>query len=282
MAKSILLILFIFSLLIIPTILASTTDINVKTKSYHRLLITIYKAGVDPPERITSFAPYKDTQYEGTISVKLTTEEKNVDIKLDLKKDDTSVINYEFSDVATGEPVFITLLPPDNMTVTSGIQQQVNQTNTTAENLTALNDTNITQPSLNQTPELNETSGNKSVSASNFSITGYVSNIYQKNSKTIYYILIGIGIIIAIIIIVFILKFVLKRMKRDHYMPAPIKVRDHHHDDFKDASLSDAERKLRAAQEEIERIKQKNNAIREAERKLEEDRIRLERLRKGY
>jgi len=46
-------------------------------------------------------------------------------------------------------------------------------------------------------------------------------------------------------------------------------------------SIEDAERKLKEAQEEIEKLKDKDGKIREAERKFEEDRLRLERLKRG-
>jgi hypothetical protein len=278
MAKKILLILFLISLLIIPAIFADNSQINIKTKPYHRLLVSIYKAGITPPEKITSFPPYKDTKASGQLSLSLSTSEKNVDIKLDLKKDDISVITYDFYDVKTGEPIFINLFPPDNMTISTG-NPVVNTTpNTTADNSNATNITNTTIENISvvATSEPNITV-TKNITSSNFSITGYASQFYEKNSKIFFYILIVIGLIVGILIVIFIIR---KIPKRDHSIPAPLYHKPH--GESSEKSLAEAEKKLKSVQEEIEKIKSKNQALREAERKLEEDRLRVEKLRRGY
>lgn len=279
MAKKVLLILLLISLLIIPAILADNSQINIKTKPYHRLLVSVYKTGIAPPEKITSFPPYKDTKASGELSLSLLTSEKKVDIKLDLKKDDISVITYDFYDVKTGEPIFINLFPPDNMTVITG-NPIVNITpNTTADisNTTNITNTTIENISFAAAPEPNITT-TKNATSSNFSITGYASKFYEKNSKIFFYILIMIGVIVGILIVMFIIR---KIPKRTHYSgPAPIYRKPH--EESGDSSLADAEKKLRLVQEEIEKIKFRNQALREAERKLDEDRLRLEKLRRGY
>lgn len=273
MAKKILIILLLISLLIIPTILAGNSQINIKTKPYHRLLVSVYKAGITPPEKIISFPPYKDTKASGELSVSLSTSEKEVNIKLDLKKDDVSIITYDFYDVKTGEPIFINLFPPDNMTVTTGIPV----VNTTPANLSATNITNITIENVSTAAEPNITAA-ENKEKSNFSITGYASQFYESNSKNLFYVLIVIGIIIGVLIII----FVIRRIPRRRF-DYPVKFR---HKPLESASfhsnpsLSDAEKKLKEAQQEIEAIKRKNESIREAERKLEEDKIKLDKLKR--
>lgn len=274
MAKRILVILLLISLLIIPAIVADNSQINIKTKPYHRLLVTVYKTGIAPPEKITSFPPYKDTKARGELSLSLSTSEKNVDIKLDLKKDDISVITYDFYGVKTGEPIFINLFPPDNMTVTTG-NPVVNTTLT--DNSSATNITNITNITI-ENISVAAASPNITAKKSSFSMTGYVSKFYGNNSKIFFYILIVIGVIVGVAIVIFVIRKISKRAL--YYGPAPLHHRNR--EESSDKSLADAEKKLRAVQEEIEKIKSKNQALREAERKLDEDRLRLEKLRKGY
>ncbi len=276
MVRKILIILLLISLLIIPTIIADNSVIKVKTKPYHRLLVTVYKAGITPSERITSFSPYKDTKASGELTFNLTTSEKKVDIKLDLKKDDMNVVTHDFYDVETkGELIFINLFPLDNMTFTIG-NPVINTTPNTADDSSNLtNVTNITVENVSATSEPNITITENKTS-SNFSIIS--SKFYEKNSKTLFYVLIVTGVIVGIAIIAFIIR---KILKKTHY-PAPSPIHRRSRDDSSDRFLAEAEKKLKIAQEEIEKIKSRNQELREAERKLEEDRLRVERLKRGY
>ncbi len=276
-----LIVLFFIALIAIPTTYAASQQINVDTRSNHKILITIYEAGMVPPVRITSSSMYKTTGPAGDFSFTFSTDKKKIDIKLELKNDDTTH-THTFTDVElSGEPIYINLFPPDNKTIRIGNPVQNITPNTTTENLT-INDTNVTDIVIVNVTDnasiiiANDT--NKTKFAFNFSITGYATKFYEKNSKIFYYILIIIGVIVGILIIIFIIR---KIPKKQHFSPPP-PIYSKRENNSSDKSLAEAEKKLRIAQEEIERIKNRNQALREAERKLEEDRIRLEKLKRGY
>ena len=279
MAKKVLLVLFLILLFIIPLIFASTTEINIKTKPNHKILIIAEKTGTFPPERIKSFAPYKNTGILGEVKVSLTTDESAVDIKLDLISTDSvpDLNNIVENIPVKGEPVFINFFP-GNLTYTVGSPAPA-VVNTTNDNSTLLNQTNNTDSIMNASLTLvNQTNINNK---SNFSITGFVSKTYENNSKTIFYILIVIGVIVVVLVIMFIARKLPKGSSSHHesfkHVPfSPSLSSNSSH------SLISAERKLKEAQAEIESIKRRNEEIRNAERKLQEDAMRLEKLRRGY
>lgn len=280
MAKKTLITLFLIFLFLVPTILAYTTDITVKTKSDHKLLIQ--QLSPDDNSVIQSFSPYKHTGTLGRVKVSLTTSNSKISLKLDLiTTEGTPDINYIYSDIpATGEPVFINFLP-GNFTYTVGIPVVItpNVTNITANNLTnetVINETNQTPPATAEI--LNETNKTSTLK-SNFSITGFVSKFYENNSKTFFYILIVIGVIVGILIIIFIVRKIPRKPSEN------FTIRHRSSDTTSSPSnstLMSAEKKLKEAQQQIESIKKKNESIRDAERKLEEDRIRLDKLKRTY
>jgi hypothetical protein len=280
MEKRILLTLFLVALFLAPIITASTTEITVKTKSDHKLLVTILQSG-EVYSVIQSFAPYKNTGTLGQVKYTLTTSEKSVNIKLDLiAKDGTGVLNKNLEDVPTGEPIFINLFP-GNVTfttgnsVTGGVANTANTTPISAASNTTNSTNETTQTAKIAAPVLND---KINTSKSNFSISGYVSQLYKNNLKTILYIIIIIGIIIAILIVVFIVRK-LPRRNTDHYIT---RHKPESTPSSSNPSLIQAERKLKEAQQQIESIKRRNDEIRDAERKLHEDSIRLEKLKRGY
>lgn len=270
MAKRILFIILLIALLMIPIIIADNSIITIKTRPYYKVLVSVFKAGITPPEKIISFPPYKNTGPAGQLSVSLVTTEKKVDIKLDLKKDDTPIITKDFYDVGTGEPIYINLFPPDNMTVTIG-NPVVNATESNITNLSSSTNTTVNT-------SVNATIKDEKTIKSNFSITGYIAKFYENNSKTLLYILIIIGVLIGVLIII----FIIRKIPKKSHNAVPRLIYHKTHEESADKSLAEAEKKLRIAQEEIEKIKNRNQSIRDAERKLEEDRIRLEKLRRGY
>jgi hypothetical protein len=279
MARKILFFMILILLFLIPVVFASTTDITIRTKPNHKILITANKAGVSPIERIKSLAPYKNTGIIGQLKVSLTTTERTVDLKLDLITTDSKPdLNNVFEGIpTTGEPVFINLFP-GNFTYTVG-SPETTVVNTTGSNLTSLNETNNTQVITNSS--LTPVNKTNLALTSNFSITASVSKFYKDNSKIIFYILIVIAVIIIALIVVFIERKLPKRtstynspIKHVPFSPSSQSVSNH--------SLMAAERKLKEAQAEIELIKRKNEEIRAAERKLQEDTMRLDKLRRGY
>jgi len=286
MAKKILLIILI-ALFIFPLINAATTDIHVKTKPAHQLLIVAQKAGVFPPERIQSFAPYKDTGNLGEVKVSLITTESTVDLKLELiKNDNTPDINNFYANIpTTGEPVYINFLP-GNFTYTVG--NPIVVTKNTDENLsvvktTSTNETNETKKET-IVPQINKIDINKNnisikSNNSNNSITGYAVGLYG-NAKNFGYLWTVIGVIVGILIII----FVIRKIPRSSFdKPVRVNHKPYEFSSFNsNPSLTLAEKKLKEAQSEIESIKRRHEEIRNAERKLEEDRIRLDRLRRGY
>ncbi len=274
------LILIFIAIIILPAICAAAQQINVDTRANHRIMITIYEAGIIPPIRITSSSMYKSTGPSGDFSFTFSTDKKKIDIKLELKNDDATKTNT-FTDVElTGDPIYINLFPPDNITIRVGSPAQNITPNTTTENITQnqTNTTNIAVVNISDNAKIAATDTNKTKFAFNFSITGYVTKFYEKNSKIFFYILIIIGVIVGILIIL----FIARKIPKKHHYPSPQPLYNKRESNTSDKSLAEAEKKLRVAQEEIERIKNRNQALREAERRLEEDRIRLEKLRRGY
>jgi hypothetical protein len=279
MAKKTLLIVILIIFLTLPLLSAATTEIKVNTKPSHKLLITAQKAGTFPPVEIQSFAPFKVTGPLGEVKISLTTNEKTIDLKLNLiTMDSAPDMNNLYTDLpTTGEPVFITFLP-GNLTYTVGNPVVENITNTTQNS--TLNETKLIE--LNNTPKIADNSlniTNKTILNFNFSITGFVSKVYNNNSKTITYVLVVIGIIVGILIIIFIVRKIPKKSK-DNFTVSHRPITSG--SSSQGISLIQAERKLKEAQAEIESIKKRNETIREAERKLKEDSIRLEKLKRGY
>ncbi len=284
MAKKILSILILITLLIVPAIYAVKTNISVKTLSYHRLQLSALVTG--EPLTYIQRGNYTDTKYLGELNFTINSNDSKIDLVLNVGDENGTVLSKRFYEVPTDKVIFITLtedkselLSQDigtNVATTPNITTPINETNNTS-----LNQTNSTIVATDSVvgSALND-SNNKAVSPSNFSITGYASKFLEKNSKIFLYILIIIGVLVGILIIIFIIR---KIQKKSPSYPSKLSFHKPNESTYShsNASLSEAERKLREAQAEIEGIKRRNEEIREAEKRLNEDRIRLERLRRA-
>lgn len=284
MVRKFLLIIFLISLFVIPSIFAVTTPITVKTNPYNKVLPSVFKSGTT--ERISiNFGGYKSTNLSGKIDYLITTSDSKFDIKFDVIKDDgTHILSHTFNDLNAGVP-YLAVLYKDNESI-SQIQESATSENISdipasqniTENATSQNTSTTSQNSPQDTVQSAGVTSNAVSNESNITKSFSPLSFFKNNSKVLINILIVILVIIVIAVILIFFIYI-----KNNYMKKPsYSVTFRHREKLVDnKNLADAEKKLRAAQEEIEKIKNKEHLIRDAEKKLEEDRIRLQRLRRG-
>jgi hypothetical protein len=281
--------ILVLSFLMIPFVFAAptTTIINVHTLPSHRIYIAVLVPEETIPYQVIESFAFKDTGILGTREYRTTSSYGKIDLKITVKLGDIKVLDERIKNISTGRTVYIDYFK-NNITVRyegDVITTEVDTANVSAnvsENDTAIASNNETQENTPVTEEKEEEK-QQVIEPKNNSLTGNLSlgSFYTNYSKIITYISLSIIIIVIIVLVIF---FILKNRKKTKKEPVTA-VKFRHKDNIEysqtERELEAAEKKLREARDEIERARKRNDMIKEAERKLEEDKVRLDNLRRG-
>jgi hypothetical protein len=269
MQKILCVIIIIFLLLQLS--LALETEINIKANPLSQVyVIILHNEGPLVGRIINNQSNFKlTTNAEGKVSMKYNLE-KETTLRVSVKTPNMETF-IDYKDIPNGKSAFIDITNPASPAVISN--KPTNPVNTN------------TQPSPSST-EISSPVNLQSNTASNASGTNapnQISNIFDSFIlKIIVYIVVALFIISLIIfIIVSSIKAIkLRKSESGHIKTIKFSEKFHSpHPHIKD--LKDAERKLTEAQEEINRLKNKEKEIKDIERRIREDEIHLKKLR-GY
>lgn len=267
-------VIFLLSLLFIPMIYAQVLSNPVTIKTDPGQLLSV---------RITDFVTKEKIQI-----VDITTDDSgiaNFIISYEMKStvfkimfiSEGKVVNSISREIPLiGRPVLIDLINTNN----SSAATNTTGTTTNQSNLSAVNST------LNNSNSNTDTQTANTSNVSSFSFQGFTGAIIEDIGNFFFeiknYIFIALGGIVVIVILFFAFKKFRKassdiKVGHGNYK---VKIPVSGKDGF-DRRLMDAERKLKEAQEEINRIKNVDR-IKEVQRRMEADKAELDRLRRGY
>ncbi|MDP2925905.1 MAG: hypothetical protein Q8N99_06040 [Nanoarchaeota archaeon] len=280
MIKRIVLTLLIISL-IIPSIFAWTTSINVISKNGYD--ITVNVINVNSGDLVTTFNEVVGTS--GQVNFTLVSENAKVDLIVIGRTNGKITSKKEFKGYSTASPIIINMnsAPPKPVTT-----PPKNTTNTSTPPVTT---PPVTTPPATTPPQTNTSSNvnmNKSSNISGNTISGEGMSV----SLSWRVIIIVFVSIIVIAIVLFLIIFFLKRRKYKSFDSSPgYKIKSLKDHSLKvnynprvledEKTLRQAEEKIRLAQEEINRIKYRKDKVRELEKRMAQDKYELEKLKRG-
>lgn len=252
---------FILMLLVIIPSVVAETSLTIKTCS--GCDITVYV--VDPSLLNTIRTLNGTADSSGIFSASFSTGLLRVDLSVISRYHGTIVNkdNMKFEDYLTSESISIDLTSQE----------------------ASLNTSDSETEAVNNTPVQQEETIIENTSASEEGVTGAAVSENEGNSllsripKFVYYI-VG-GILIALVVVIILMKVPFSSFSLPR-APASYKVRKYPEiTSIDEKKLSDAEKKIKEAQEEINRIKNKKHEIDDAEKRFEEAKKNLERLKGG-
>ncbi|MDD5193445.1 MAG: hypothetical protein PHF67_02560 [Candidatus Nanoarchaeia archaeon] len=268
-------------LLLIP-VFTNATTLTIKGKPGYNLTINV----LNPQNNESSVYSYltADIGSSGQTNVEFTSGTAKVNIGIIVRVNGKIVKEKELYNVIvqTASPIVIDLLDTPLPTPKPSPSPTPTPTPTPSQNLSLTpTPTPAVSPSPTPSPEDNT---NKTGFLTGFSI-GSLTNLSPTAKKVIIYSLIGLGVIIVVVVIII---FLIKRKgKRKLKTNGDFKVTKLSHltKESEPEDIEEAEKRLKVAKEEIDRINEilnKRRAIKEAEHKLDEERRALERLKKGF
>ena len=249
------LVVFFFFLFITQFVLAQDTEIKIKTPSFTEVHLTV----LDPDADYSAYAIYKKTSdaygdaiftYSGDALV--------FDLMVVLKKSDKTISSEKYREnYVAGDPVYLEIIPngyeiretPKISGTVTGVDSDINVTNSTEENLTA-----PVEPEVNSTIQ-EEAPKNKSGILSFFlNSEGEKQNKTDSSFKGLYY----IGALVLLFIIGF---FIFK----NYQVPTPRKIKVTKLSEIQSPKafnsknvnelIGDATERIKNAQKEIETLK---------------------------
>jgi len=262
-----LIVYFVLAVFLISYASATDTEINVKTLSNVKVTIQV----LDPAQvylLLNSF--HVESGYSGEVSAAYVGEEETVDIKVQITENGNQLIVEKFKGVKTGKPVYVTAfignvsISDEKEPVVSDVPSQ------NSSNATNVSSQIASNASVNDSSEIEADKG----------VTG--SAILDKINFPVkwYYILGGIVLILVVGFLIF--RFFINRSSSQvpaynvtklnrNNMISPRKM---------EGELGEAHKKIIALQNEVNGLK-KAEKIKEAERKIQADKEELERIKKG-
>lgn len=273
--KKLFYVLIIF--LIIPLAIAVDTEITVNTGVNQEVTVNV----INPVTEDVISTLVGNSSSDGKAVVVFSSDSvMNIDISVVARRDGKIITLKKFAGYRTGSPIYLDLLKVEdknvtlNATLNNSIQNSSQNTNQTIANLTiqSVNNTNVSE---NITPEVGVGDGLTGQAVSN-------SGIFSKLSKTTYYIIIGVVVLVVLVFLA--LRFGIPILNRQSVTPRIVKfdpkMTKKDKTTLTDKELLKSEQKIKEALEEINKIKNKKK-IEEAEKKLEEDKKELEKLKSG-
>jgi hypothetical protein len=244
---------FLVLILIGMAVVSAATEIRVKTLPLRNLSILILDAS-QTYYLAESFHVSSDINGKANATYSGSINKINIGVKIAQEN-----IYDTFGPFNTGQQINLNVIPGD-MSSSTGVPEEENAIENITENTT---EANLTENVVSNT-------------TSNESKKGFLSGLsisaIKGKIKIVYYV---VGVILIGGLIFLYLKFGREWIKKDvayNYKSLSSKELS--------KELSDAEKKLREAQEEINKLKNKDK-IEAMERKIEQDKSELENLRKG-
>jgi len=260
---------FFVLIVLISFISATETQISVKTMPFHDVQLALF----DPYSN--DFILYErfvgNSNNYGDISFNFSSDKQKFRIISFIKKDNVKILTKQFDDIfVAGEPIYLEIVQEGFEIIPTPIQQINYSNNQTSKNTT--NESNLREETNSE-----ETNTNKS------QLTGLVtsekSSIFSK--KTVYYTGGIIGFFIASFIV-----FLFIKNKQSSAKEITIKKLSELKEDKGDKIgydlrlIEDAERKIKEAQEEINKLKNKER-IKELKNKVENYQKEINKLEEG-
>jgi|TARA_B100001971_G_C18242570_1_gene571893 hypothetical protein len=259
---------------ILPTILAST-EFKIDTVPDHRISLIIREDG----KLSTLDSHHTDTSSE-IISYSTSVSPNFLEVLISLKKDGIKLMDTKFSSLQAGDTYTITIKPGQDIEIISASELAAQETEKTDEPEEPVEeeveDTKSTEEEPEESPEENqlkepeatETEDEPSIQAS--PTTGFaISNLIPSGKFSyVLWIVIGVGALLFIIIIA--------RGKMNSSGNAQGST------SIDDKRLQKAENKLKEAQTEIDRIKNrsdKERKLKEAQERFKKDQDEIKKLR---
>lgn len=293
-------IFFIFLLMLLtPMISAADTAITIQTLPEHDVDVSVLKP-VEGYSLIESF--HKPSDSNGTLSITFSTTESEFNVRVWLKKDNTIIVYKKFEEnYPVGEPLTLEVYPDWYLKQKEieASMKKVDETQTTTGETTSQEEetTNgsVTEENTEEQEEKQEnlttkTEG-KNSSALN-GITGFFTSIKSGISKKIIYSVIAFVSVIALFSVSFLVIRRIRNSKPKEVKGIKVKklsdkIKEKKQEQEKsDADLiADYEQRIKEAEEQIEKIKNKTNdserrkKIAEVKKKLIADEQELMKLR---
>jgi len=254
MLKKFLVIFFLF-LFAMQFVLAQDTEIKIKTPSFTEIHLTV----LDPDADYNAYAIYKQTSDAyGDATFTYSGDAFVFDLMVVLKKSDKTISSEKYREnYVAGDPIYLEIIPngyeiretPKISGTVTGVDSDINVTNSTEENLTA-----PVEPEVNSTIQ-EEAPKNKSGILSFFlNSEGEKQNKTDSSFKGLYY----IGALVLLFIIGF---FIFK----NYQVPTPRKIKVTKLSEIQSPKafnsknvnelIGDATERIKNAQKEIETLK---------------------------
>ena len=254
MLKKFLVIFFLF-LFAMQFVLAQDTEIKIKTPSFTEVHLTV----LDPDADYNAYAIYKQTSDAyGDATFTYSGDAFVFDLMVVLKKSDKTISSEKYREnYVAGDPIYLEIIPngyeiretPKISGTVTGVDSDINVTNSTEENLTA-----PVEPEVNSTIQ-EEAPKNKSGILSFFlNSEGEKQNKTDSSFKGLYY----IGALVLLFIIGF---FIFK----NYQVPTPRKIKVTKLSEIQSPKafnsknvnelIGDATERIKNAQKEIETLK---------------------------
>ena len=265
------LLLIVLLLAILPLVSAYETIITAQADS------SIYEMTINvlDPSSLNAIKTYiNDTDTSGKLTITHSSSYDKLAFSVIQRKNGKIVQIKKFGNYTASDLIFL-----DLRTSTSATTNPTNNLTTSSNITTSTNTTSISTTQTNNTTQNQITGNTISNQTGNTSPTSFVSKITRNLVPVLYYIGIGLAIIIGIAIVIGVVLYLVKYIKNKK---PPIVKDSKQPISVSDKELANAERKIKELQVEIDRIKNKKNTLAEAERKFEEAKKELERAKRGY
>ncbi len=261
---------FFVLIVLISFISATETQIIVKTLPEHRVHISVLRTG-QVYSLIESF--HKDSGTSGELTVTISTSEGNFNIGVWVKKDNVDIVSKKFEDeFPVGTPITLEVYPDWYAPPKKG--PVLNETNS-SNNQSSENITNESNLQAETNPEETDTNNSQLTGL----VTSEKSSIFSK--KTIYY----TGGIIGFFIVSFVVFLFIKNRQpstKEITIKKLSELKENKGDKigYDLRIIEDAERKIKEAQEEINKLKNEEK-IKELKNKVEDYQKEINRLEGG-
>ncbi len=257
-------ILAIMVLLLIPSVFATTTTINVVTEPFHDVTLNVLEpTSLDALQTIE-----KKADNSGLMTTAYASGHSQLAFSVIIRKDGKIVVKKSFDKMTTGGSITLDAKAETTPVVTppAPVVNTTPAANPIVNNVSnSTNQSNITGNAVSG-PESNKTSWTNSFSSKTLAKIGYYA----------------IGLVVLVILIIIIYWIIGKIKENRHSIRKPSVPWGHQYnasEGTSDRDLAQAERKIREAQAEIDRIRNKKAQMIDARRRFEEARRDLERFR---
>ncbi len=265
------LLIAVLVVLLLPIAAALDTKINVRTYTDHKVSIFIYENG-----QLTLLdSHHADSGESGEVSYTYTSSVENLDVSVKITKNGERIMLEKFEDITAGEELFLRV-EPDNVLrdyrdLEQAAEAETNETGNVTEE-TVVEETNETGNVTEETVE----AINEEEEETDATITGNAVSGSDGISLTFIYYIVGFIVLVGVVVLIIL---GIKKWRASATPTSKEKTKQYFSYP-KNREIEEAEKKIREAQRELNKIKNEGK-IREAEMKLQEDKKNLQRLKEG-